>query len=218
MCLPLLALAFLPLQLDTLQQGDTVSVTLSGRNLGDTLRVEQAMSQNVGPFDFEAPQVILPKQDFVVRYKLGTAGLAGPFTHTIILVGEGGKPEVATVQGVVAEPILTSQGILDMDYYTEGQAVSWSFYAYARNGKPFDLSLAPGSTEEFSARFEPVKLDTREPDKVSEGGSTPGYKVTLSVKKIKRDPYKSIRRIVSFDSKTYPRATPEVMVTGYWKE
>jgi hypothetical protein len=217
MCLPFLALAFLPLQLDTLQQGDPVSVTLSGRNLGDTLRVEQVLSQNVGPFDFEAPKMILPKQDFVVRYKLGTAGLAGPFTHTIILVDEGGKPEVATVQGVVAEPLLTSQGILDMGYYAEGQAVSWSFYIYARNGKPFDLSLAPGSAGEFSAQFAPVKLDTREFDKITEGGSSPGYKVTLSVKKLKREPYKSIRRIVSFVSKTYPKATPEVMVTGYWK-
>jgi hypothetical protein len=214
-----LALAFLPLQLDTLQQGDTVSVALSGRNLGDTLRIEQALSQNVGPFAFEFPRVILPKQDFEVRYKLGTAGMSGPFAHSIVLVPPRGQgaPEVATVHGVVAEPLLTSQGILDMGYYSEGQAVSWNFYVYARNGKPFDLALAPESAGEFSAQFKAVKLDTRDFDHITENGSTPGYKVTLSVKKIKRDPYKSIRRIVSFVSKTYPKATPEVMVAGYWK-
>ena len=54
-----------------------------------------------------------------------------------------------------------------------------------------------------------------------EGGKVPGLKVTLTTKGLTREGWelkqKSIRKIVSFKSKKYPKATPDVLIVGYWK-
>ena len=46
--------------------------------------------------------------------------------------------------------------------------------------------------------------------------------MTLSTKGLTREGWelkqKSIRKIVSFKSKKYPKATPEVLIVGYWNE
>ena len=59
-------------------------------------------------------------------------------------------------------------------------------------------------------------------DEIKEGGTVPGLKVTLLTKGLKREGWelkqKSIRKVVSFKSKKFPKATPEVLVVGYWKD
>ena len=67
-----------------------------------------------------------------------------------------------------------------------------------------------------------AKKKQRKLDEIKEGGTVPGLKVTLTTKGLKREGWelkqKSIRKVVSFKSKKYPKATPEVLVVGYWKD
>lgn len=58
-------------------------------------------------------------------------------------------------------------------------------------------------------------------DDIKEGGKVPALKVTLKTKGIPRqglaEKQKSLRHIVAFKSPEHPKATPEVLIVGYWK-
>ena len=54
---------------------------------------------------------------------------------------------------------------------------------------------------------------------IQEGGKVPGQKITLKTKGLVKDPklkQKSLSKIVSFKSQKHPKATPEVLIIGYW--
>jgi hypothetical protein len=67
----------------------------------------------------------------------------------------------------------------------------------------------------------PVMLNVDKFDQIKEGGKVPGLKITLSTKGLSREGWElkqqSIRKIVSFKSKKYPKATPDVLIVGFWK-
>ena len=83
------------------------------------------------------------------------------------------------------------------------------------------MTLDPESAKQFKMSAKPVMLNVDKLDKIKEGGKVPGLKVTLSTNGLSREGWelkqKSIRKIVSFKSKKYPKATPEVLIVGYWK-
>jgi len=204
--------------LGTLQQGSQHHVSLRGKNTSkQTIALENVISQNSGPEKFKFPKSIAPGQSFVIEYNLNTAYMDGPFTHSIVLIGTDGTPYVTYAEGTVIAPIWFNEKIFDLGYYTAGNNNEWTFYAWNPNRKPLELSLSTESAKEFSATIEKVQLDTENIDNVKEGGPTPGLKITLKVKNIGKPSGKSIRKIVSFQSSTYPQATPEVLVVGYWK-
>ena len=66
-----------------------------------------------------------------------------------------------------------------------------------------------------------VMLNVDKIDQIKEGGKVPGVKITLTTKGFLREGWElkqqSIRKIVAFKSKKFPRATPEVLIVGYWK-
>jgi hypothetical protein len=84
-----------------------------------------------------------------------------------------------------------------------------------------DLTLDPELAKQFKMSAKPVMLNVDKLDKIKEGGKVPGLKVTLTTNGLSREGWelkqKSIRKIVSFKSKKYPKATPEVLIVGYWK-
>ena len=84
-----------------------------------------------------------------------------------------------------------------------------------------DLTLAPESAKQFAMSAKPVMLNVDKLDQIKEGGKVPGLKITLSTKGLTREGWElkqqSIRKIVSFKSKKYPKATPDVLIVGFWK-
>lgn len=204
--------------LGTLQQGDKIHVALHGKNTSPAaIALENVISQNSGPADFKFPKSIGPGQKFTIEYNLNTAYLDGPFTHTIVLVGTDGTPYVTYTEGTVNAPVWFSEKIFDLGYHTPGAATEWTFYAWNPGKKPLQLALAAESAQEFSATITPAQLNIEKFDDIREGGAVPGVKIVLKAKNLGKPTGKSIRKIVAFVSPTFPQATPEVLVIGYWK-
>lgn len=204
--------------LDTLQQGESKHVVLQGKNTSSSpITLETVLSQNSGPENFKFPQKIAPGQTFQVEYTLPTAYIEGDYTHTIVLIEPNGTPHLTYVTGHVKAPIWFSEKIHDLGYYTPGATVQWTFYAWNPQQKKLALTLSPESASEFTAQITPVQLHTESLDNIREGGKVPGLKITLKPKSLQKNAGKSIRKLVSFQSKTFPQATPEVLVIGYWK-
>lgn len=216
------SLQFEPLHLGVISQGDPVPVLLQGKSLlTKPLEIEQVLSQNVGPKDFEFATVLQPGRTFQVRYQLDTRGMQGAFSHRIILVEKNGTPHVAEVSGVVEAPILFSKGILDVGYQPDVKSQEWIVYAWAKNGKALQLELEKSLQGEYSLTTQIVQLDVRNVEKIKEGGTTPGLKLVLKPLKMSQAPEgkngKSIRKSVDFVSPQFPKATPELLLIGYWK-
>ena len=201
-----------------LEQGQKTHVVLHAKNTSPgPVALENVISQNSGPENFRFPKSIKPGQDFTVEYDLNTAYMEGPFTHSIVLIDTDGHTYVTYAEGSVKAPVLFSEKMLDLGYYAGG-ATEWTFYAWNPDSKALDLALSPESSKEFSASISPVRLDTRQFDAIKEGGQVPGLKITLKVKQLEKTGTKSIRKLVSFQSKAFPSATPEVLAVGYWKQ
>ena len=85
-----------------------------------------------------------------------------------------------------------------------------------------DIALDAESAKQFSISTKPVMLNVDKLEQIKEGGKVPGIKVTLSTAGLTRTGWelkqKSIRKIVGFKSKKFPKATPEVLIVGYWKD
>ena len=74
-------------------------------------------------------------------------------------------------------------------------------------------------SKEFSVQMKNVSLNVEKFDAIQEGGKVPGQKITLKTKGLVKDPklkQKSLSKIVSFKSQKHPKATPEVLIIGYW--
>jgi hypothetical protein len=211
-------ISFEPVNLGKLQQGEKREVVLSGKNNSKgSIEVENVINQMTGGENFRFPKVIAPNAQFKIQFTLNTAYMEGDFAHNIVLIETNGKPHVGIVQGSIENPIVFSERYFDLGYYSQGNSKEWTFYVWGASNKPLRLKLAANS--EFEAVFSAVNLDVKDFDNIREGGSTPGIKVKLSVKKLElpKNNQKSIRRIVSFTSEDFPNATPEIQVIGYWR-
>ena len=123
----------------------------------------------------------------------------------------------------VKAPVFFGEKLFDAGFYKAGEAREWTFYVWGTDKKTRpEMELAPESAKQFSMKAKPVMLNVDKLDKVKEGGKVPGLKVTLSTKGLSREGWelkqKSIRKIVSFKCKKFPKATPEVLIVGYWNE
>ena len=211
---------FEAVDLGILQQGIKKNVEIKGKNVSSqTIQLESVFDQMTGGENFIYPQKITPGQDFKINFTLNTAYMEGDFLHNIILVDTSGTAWIALVQGSVENPIVFSERILDLGYYKNGVKKTWVFYVWSTENNPLKLKLASESQKEFKAEFSNVKLDVRDFENIREGGTTPGVKISLSVKELEKpkNGQKSIRKIVSFICENYPNATPELLVTGYWE-
>lgn len=207
-----------PLELGVIPQGEARQVLLQGRNLSaQPLQIDQVLSQNVGPKDFEFPKVVAPGASFQVRYTLDSKYQQGRFSHRILLVDKQGQNSITEVNGEVRAPLLFSQGIIDIGYQPGGMQ-TFILYAWSLDRKALHLELSKDSQKEFSLKSTPVLLDVSDPSKVREGGGVPSLKLELTLKSLNRQANRqSIRKLVDFVSQEFPNATPEILLIGYWK-
>jgi len=211
-----------PFQLGKIDQGTSRHVVLQGKNTSKTaVQLESVMSQNVGSAQFQFPTQIAPGAKFQIEFDFHSANLDGPFTHQIILIQKGGAPLVTTIEGNIEAPIRFNQAMLDAGYVSPGTIHQWNLYAWSPTGKKFDLALDSISSTRYSLVSTPVMLNIEDPDNIREGGKVPGLKLTLNATNFGPGPsdprYKSIREIVGLHSTTWPLATPELLVIGFWK-
>jgi len=212
-------LEFTPVEtkLGTMMQGETRTVVLQGKNVSDkTVKIEIGMSQNIGSENFEFPKSIKPGEEFKVKFDFSSAFLVGSFMHNIILSTPEGTNYLAHLSGSVTTPVSFSTPLLDLGYYTAGQSAELKTYAWSPLGKAFKLTLNPERAKEWKVSFKEVKLDTKDPQNVKPGGSTPGWEITLVPQNLSKKS-QSIRELIDFQTDTWPGATPEVRVIGYWK-
>lgn len=204
-------------------QGETRHIILEGKNSGESpVELETAMTQGVGGKNFNFPKKILPGKSFKIEFDISSEYAEGHVTHTVILVTKEGKTFTATLEGEVEPELLFSEKLLDAGYYAPGEKREWEFYVWKPDGKSKpELKLAKEFASEFNAKFTPVFLNIEKIDEIKEGGKVPGLKVKLSTKGISKENslpgQKSLRRIVTFESKGNKNAKPEILIIGYWK-
>lgn len=204
-------------------QGDVKHFVLKGANVsGREIKLETVMCQGTGCSNFKYPASIAHNGPVVVEFDMDFSGMEGPVSPTVILVGTDGKPYTAALEGVVKAPVFFSEKMFDAGYYAAGESREWSFYVWEtdRRARP-DLVLSAESSKDFSIKTKNVKVKVDENGKVVEGGKIPALKVTLSTKGMSREGWElkqnSLRKIVTFQSTKFPKATPEVLIIGYWK-
>ncbi|MCK9182944.1 MAG: hypothetical protein M0P13_08720 [Fibrobacteraceae bacterium] len=219
------ALQFMPdpYQLGSIPQGEVRHVTIKGANMtSKPIDIESVMCQGTGCSNYKFTPSVSSRSPVTVEFDLNTASMEGPLTNLVVLIGKDGKTYTTQIEGEVESPFFFSEKMFDAGYYTAGESREWNFYVWCsdKKAKP-ELALDTSSSREFTAEFKPVKLNVDKPDHVKEGGKIPGLKVTLKTKGMDRTKtpakQKSISRIVSFKSSAFPKATPEVLVIGYWK-
>ncbi len=212
-----------PYELGEISQGEIRHVKMGGANVASrTVKIESALCQGIGCSNFKFTGTIGPREPFSVEFDFSTGGVEGAFSNVVVLVGTDGTPYPATFQGVVASPFVFSEKMFDAGYCKPGEKREWTFYVWGsdRKTRP-DLELSTETAGEFSAKIQNVSLNVEKPDAVREGGKVPAQKITLRAKALVRNTnarQKSLSKIVSFQSKKFPGATPEVLVIGYWKD
>lgn len=210
-------------QIGEVNQGDVRHFVLKGANVsGKEIKLENAMCQGNGCSNFKYPASIAKNGAVVVEFDLDFSEMEGPVSPTVVLVGTDGKPYVAAMEGSVKAPFFFNEKMFDTGYYTAGESREWSFYVWETDKKARpDLTLSNESAKDFSIKTKNVKVKVDENGKVTEGGKIPALKITLTTKGLTREGWElkqqSIRKFVSFKSKKHPKATPEVLVVGYWK-
>ncbi len=204
-------------------QGDVKHFVLKGANVsGKEIKLETAMCQGTGCSNFKYPATIAKNGVVTVEFDMDFSEMEGPVNQTVVLVGTDGKPYIAAMEGSVKAPFFFSEKMFDAGYYTAGESREWTFYVWETDKKARpDLTLSAESAKDFSAKTKNVKVSVDENGKVTEGGKIPALKVTLSTKGMSREGWElkqqSIRKIVSFKSKKFPKASPDVLIIGYWK-
>lgn len=211
-----------PYELGKIPQGEIRHVRLGGANKSSkAVEIETALCQGVGCSNFSFTQKIGPKDAFFVEFDFSTATMEGLIANQVVLVEKNGTPHAVTIQGEVNAPFLFSEKMFDLGYYSAGEQRKWTFYVWSEDLKTRpDLNLPKDLSGEFSVKISNVSLDVEKPDAVREGGKVPAQKIELSLKGLKKDPnskQKSVSRIVSFKSEKHPKATPEILLVGYWK-
>lgn len=204
-------------------QGDVKHIVLKGANVsGKSIDLENVMCQGNGCSNFKYPATIANNNAVVVEFDMDFSEMEGPISPTVVLVGTDGKPYTAALEGSVKAPFFFNEKMFDAGYYAPGESRSWTFYVWEtdKKNRP-DLVLSEESGKDFSIKTKNVKVKVDENGKVTEGGKIPALKITLSTAGLTREGWeknqRSIRKFVSFKSQKYPKATPEVLVIGFWK-
>lgn len=212
-----------PYSVGVLEQGDVRHIVLKGANTtSNTIVLESVMSQNTGASNFKYPSLIKPNETISIEFDLNTAFMEGEFNHNIILVDTSGAYYKTTVTGEVQSPVFFSEKMFDAGYYKAGETREWTFYAWSpdKKNRP-DLALDSDAKKSFSVSYKSVMLNIDKLDEIKEGGTVPALKITLKTNGIPREgialKQKSLRHIVAFKSKVNPKATPEILIVGYWK-
>jgi hypothetical protein len=219
------AIRFVPenYPIGVLNQGDTKHIVLQGANITDKeIVLENVFGQGNGMSNFKYPNKIPAKGTVKIEFDFNSAEMEGQIKPVVVLVDTTGKPYLANMDGIVKVPFIFGEKLFDTGYYAKGEKREWTFYVWGTDKKESpDLTLAPESAKQFSMSAKPVMLNVDKFDQIKEGGKVPGLKITLSTKGLSREGWElkqqSIRKIVSFKSKKYPKATPDVLIVGFWK-
>ena len=210
-----------PYELGEIPQGESRHIKFSGANVsGKTVNIETVLCQGIGCKNFRFPKSVKPREPVNIELDFSTKNLEGRFANTVVVVDAEGNPHPTAFQGTAVAPFLFSEKMFDAGYYSAGEKREWTFYVWCTDLKTLpDLSLSSEASE-FSAKIQKVSLDVSNFDSIQEKGNVPGLKITLSTRGLVRDPkskQKSLSKIVSFSSRKFPAATPEVLIIGYWK-
>lgn len=206
------------------EQGATKHIVLKGANVTDKeIVLENTFGQGLGMSNFKYPAKIAPNAPVTVEFDMDFAGMDGQINPVVVMVGTDGKPYTAKLDGIVVAPFFFGEKMFDAGFYKAGEKREWTFYVWETDKKERpDLSLSDEAAKEFSIKTKNVMVKVDENGKVTEGGKIPALKITLGTKGLSRTGWelkqKSIRKIVGFKSRKYPKATPEVLVIGYWND
>ena len=205
-------------------QGDVKHIVIKGANVTNKeITLENVIGQGVGMSNFKYPQKIAPNAPVTIEFDMDFAGMDGQINPVVVIIDNQGTPYAAQLDGYVKNPIFFGEKLFDAGYYAPNEKREWTFYVWGTDKKERpDLALDENAAKEFKIKTKNVMLNVDKVDQIKEGGKVPGIKVTLSTTGLTRTDWelkqKSIRKIVGFKSKKFPKATPEVLVVGYWKD
>ena len=205
-------------------QGDVKHIVIKGANVTNKeIILENVIGQGIGMSNFKYPQKIAPNAPVTIEFDMDFAGMDGQINPVVVIIDNQGTPYAAQLDGYVKNPIFFGEKLFDAGYYAPNEKREWTFYVWGTDKKERpDLALDENAAKEFKIKTKNVMLNVDKVDQIKEGGKVPGIKVTLSTTGLTRTDWelkqKSIRKIVGFKSKKVPKATPEVLVVGYWKD
>ena len=205
-------------------QGDVKHIVIKGANVTNKeIILENVIGQGIGMSNFKYPQKIAPNAPVTIEFDMDFAGMDGQINPVVVIIDNQGTPYAAQLDGYVKNPIFFGEKLFDAGYYAPNEKREWTFYVWGTDKKERpDLALDENAAKEFKIKTKNVMLNVDKMDQIKEGGKVPGLKVTLSTTGLTRTDWelkqKSIRKIVGFKSKKFPKATPEVLVVGYWKD
>ena len=210
-----------PYELGEIPQGESRHVKIGGANVSkETVQIETVLCQGVGCSNFKFPKTVNPRDPVNIEFDYSTATLEGQIANVIVIVETNGKTHPLSMQGLVKAPFVFSEKMFDAGYYKAGEKREWTFYVWSEDKKTRpDLELPQEFSKEFSVQMKNVSLNVEKFDAIQEGGKVPVQKITLKTKGLVKDPklkQKSLSKIVSFKSQKHPKATPEVLIIGYW--
>ena len=205
-------------------QGDVRHIVIKGANVtAKEITLENVIGQGIGMSNFKYPTKIAPNAPVTIEFDMDFAGMDGQINPVVVMIDNQGTPYTAQLDGYVKAPIYFGEKMFDAGFYAPNEKREWTFYVWGTDKKSRpDLALDENAQKEFSIKTKNVMLNVDKMDQIKEGGKVPGLKVTLSTKGMTRTGWelkqKSLRKIVGFKSKKFPKATPEVLIVGYWKD
>ena len=205
-------------------QGDVKHIVIKGANVTNKeITLENVIGQGVGMSNFKYPQKIAPNAPVTIEFDMDFAGMDGQINPVVVMIDNQGTPYAAQLDGYVKAPIFFGEKMFDAGYYAPNEKREWTFYVWGTDKKERpDLTLDENAQKDFKLKTKNVMLNVDDMGKIKEGGKVPGLKLTLSTAGLSRTGWelkqKSIRKIVGFKSKKFPKATPEVLIVGYWNE
>ncbi len=205
-------------------QGDVRHIVIKGANVtAKEITLENVIGQGIGMSNFKYPTKIAPNAPVTIEFDMDFAGMDGQINPVVVMIDNQGTPYTAQLDGYVKAPIFFGEKMFDAGFYAPNEKREWTFYVWGTDKKTRpDLALDENAKKEFSIKTKNVMLNVDKMDQIKEGGKVPGLKVTLSTKGMTRTGWelkqKSLRKIVGFKSKKFPKATPEVLIVGYWKD
>lgn len=205
-------------------QGDVKHIVIKGANVTNKeITLENVIGQGIGMSNFKYPQKIAPNAPVTIEFDMDFAGMDGQINPVVVMIDNQGTPYAAQLDGYVKAPIFFGEKMFDAGYYAPNEKREWTFYVWGTDKKERpDLTLDENAQKDFKLKTKNVMLNVDDMGKIKEGGKVPGLKLTLSTSGLSRADWelkqKSIRKIVGFKSKKFPKATPEVLIVGYWKD
>lgn len=205
-------------------QGDVKHIVIKGANVTNKeITLENVIGQGIGMSNFKYPQKIAPNAPVTIEFDMDFAGMDGQINPVVVMIDNQGTPYAAQLDGYVKAPFFFGEKMFDAGYYAPNEKREWTFYVWSTDKKTRpDLTLDENAQKDFKLKTKNVMLNVDDMGKIKEGGKVPGLKLTLSTSGLSRADWelkqKSIRKIVGFKSKKFPKATPEVLIVGYWKD